>query len=360
MTHQDIIRLRLYNQHIAKPLDGSPAAVVSSQLAMQAQDYAGALWSVGLRLPQATQADIERAIDNRQIVRTWPMRGTLHFLAADDIRWMLALLAPRVLAATASRRRNLKLDDTVFALAQRLITAALQGGKVLTRNQLLEELEKGGITTAGQRGIHILAHLSQQAVICFGPHQEKLPTFVLLDEWIPTSKKLTRDQALAELAQRFFTGHGPATIQDLSRWAGLTLRDARAGLEAASSQLASETVDGQVYWMAPAPAAPHDPSAIYLLPGFDEYILGYKDRSLMLELEHSQKIVPGNNGVFMPTIVSDGQVIGTWKRLVKKDTVHITLLPFVKISPAQQAAAEVSASRYAAFTGKTPVVTLSQ
>jgi hypothetical protein len=357
MTHVDITHQRLLNQHIAQADLQTPAEVVRSLVAMQAQDYAGALWSVALRTPAATQTDVEQAIADKAIIRTWPMRGTLHFVAPEDIRWLLKLLGPRIIRSAAGRDRNLGLDDKVYARARKLVVAALEGGKVLTRNQLYDILTKGGVEPAGQRGIHILARFSQERLLCFGPHQEKQPTFVLLEEWVAPAQDLTEDEALAELAKRYFTSHGPATENDLARWAGLSLGGVRRGLEMVRSELAHELVDGQTYWMAPGtPVSPANNAQVYLLPGFDEYILGYKDRSLMLELEHSPKIVPGNNGMFMPTIVADGQVVGLWRRTIKKNHVAVVLQPFTTLTAAQLRAAAVQAKRYEAFLGKPVIV----
>jgi hypothetical protein len=323
---------------------------------MQAQDYPGVKWSVGLRLPGATDSDIEQAIANKAIIRTWPMRGTLHFVAPEDARWLLKLLTPRVIAQTAGRYRQLELDDDIFARSQELFAQALQGGKQLTRAEMLQLLEAAGIATTGQRGYHLLARAAQDGLICFGPPSGKQQTFTLLEEWIPPAKSLERDEALAELARRYFTGHGPATVQDLAWWSGLTLTDARAGLEMVKSDLVQETIGGQTYWLSPDIPAPKDPPATFLLPGFDEYLLGYKDRSAALDPIHAQKIVPGNNGIFNPTVVIDGKIVGTWKRAFKKEAVMMTVSPFNPLSQAQSRAINAAAKLYASFVGLSPTV----
>ncbi|MBE7468944.1 MAG: winged helix DNA-binding domain-containing protein [Anaerolineae bacterium] len=356
MTPQDIAHYRLANQHIADPHLKEPDQVVARLGALQAQDYAGAKWSIGLRLPDATEADIEQAIADKTIVRTWPMRGTLHFVAAADARWLLQLLTPRVIAQTAGRYRQLELDEAIFARSKELFAGALQGGQQLTRADMQQLLEEAGISTAGQRGYHILVRSAQDGLICFGVPQGKQQTFTLLDEWIAPTPTWERDEALAELANRYFTGHGPATIHDLAWWSGLTLTDARAGLEQIKAKLRSETINGQTYWLSPdTPALPeHSPTA-YLLPGFDEYLLGYTDRSAVLKPEHAPKIVPGNNGMFMPTVVLDGQVAGLWKRTFKKDRLTLTLSPFTSFSPAHRQALNSAAERYRKFVGAAAV-----
>ena len=221
----DIANLRLSSQHIAQADLATARDVTSWMGAMQAQDYAGALWAIGLRTPHLTKDDIEKAIEQREIVRTWPMRGTLHFLAAEDARWMTRLLAPRTLAAAASRRKQLAIDDSVLMAARDVIVRALEGEKCLTRNELCNRLDTAGIATAGQRGIHLLHYWAEMTLICFGPHDGKQPTFVLMDEWLPKIPGKDRDEALKELAIRYFKSHGPASLRDFSGWSNLTVKE---------------------------------------------------------------------------------------------------------------------------------------
>src|SRR5580693_7398995 len=235
MLPRDIAHQRLINQQIAAPSHKKPCDVVAALGAMQAQDFLGALWAIGLRLPHATEAEVKQAIADRAIIRTWPMRGTLHFVAAADVRWMLELLTPRVIAGRASRHRAIGLDVPVFLRCEKLLVKALQGGHQVARGELLTLLERAGISTDGTRGYVILWRLAHERVICFGCHQGRQPSFALLDEWAPKAKSLPRVQALAELALRYFTGHGPATLRDYVWWSGLKVADARAGLEMVSS-----------------------------------------------------------------------------------------------------------------------------
>lgn len=358
MNLSGITWLRLCNQQIVATNFTTPGEVVAWLGAMQAQDYAGAKWSIGLRLPEATDEMIEQAIADKTIVRTWPMRGTLHFVAPEDARWLLALLTPRVIAQTAGRYRQLELDETIFARSKELFTRALQGGKQLTRDEMYQLLERNNISPEGQRGYHILCRAAQDGLICFGPPSGKQQTFTLLEEWAPQAKHLARDEALAELTRRYFTSHGPATVQDLAWWAGLTLTEARIGLEMVKSHFRQETVGGQAYWMSPeTPAGAEHSPGLFLLPGFDEYMLGYKDRSAILEPIHAQKIVPGNNGIFNPTLVIEGKVVGVWKRTFKKDAVIVTVSPFDTLSETYHPAITTAAERYGKFVGKSATVT---
>jgi hypothetical protein len=352
MKASDIGGHRLRQQQISRQGFKQAGGLVSWLGAVQAQDFAGAKWSLGLRLPGSTDADIERAIADKSVVRTWPMRGTLHFVAAADVRWMLQLLTPRVVAGSKSRLRDLGLDEAAVSRSYKAMTKALQGGKQVMRKEVMAVLERAGISTAGQRGYHLLWRAAQAGLICQGCMSGKQQTFALLDEWVPPSRALTRDEALAEIARRYFTSHGPATLQDFLWWTGLTTVDARAGIEMAKSQLIEETMAGKTYWMSStAPSARDRSPTAYLLPGFDEYLLGYRDRSAVLELRHASRIAPGANGVFNPTIVIDGQVAGTWKRTFKKGAVVVALSPFAALSEAKRRAVAVAAEGYGRFHG---------
>src|ERR1700722_4804854 len=197
MLPRDIAHQRLINQQIAAPSHKKPCDVVAALGAMQAQDFLGALWAIGLRLPHATEAEVKQAIADRTIIRTWPMRGTLHFVAAADVRWMLELLAPRVIASSARRHELFGLDDALIARIKKLIIGALQGSRQLTRDEMYRLLERADVSVTGQRGFHILWRLAHDGVICFGAHRGKQATFALLDEWLPKTQDLGRDQALA-------------------------------------------------------------------------------------------------------------------------------------------------------------------
>ena len=354
----NIAQLRLINQRITDHPFTQPAEVVAWLGAMQAQDFSGTLWAIGLRMKEASEQQVEQAISERQIVRTWPMRGTLHFVAAKDVRWLLQLLTPRIIAQAAGRYRQLELDAATFAASQAVFVRALQGGKQLTREELYQRLEEAGIVTTGQRGYHLLCRAAQDGLICFGAPSDTQQTFTLLDEWIPASKPLSREEALAELARRYFNSHAPATLQDLMRWAGISTADAKIALAAVAKELIQEKIDGEIYWMPPHVAATeHDSDLrasdnLYLLPGFDEYILGYGKRDAVLDPAYASAICPGGNGVFYPTIVSNGRVVGTWKRVLKKTNVQITPSPFQPLSELEGEAFALAADRYIAFLGR--------
>jgi hypothetical protein len=258
------------------------------------------------------------ALDAGEVVRSWPMRGTLHLVAADDLRWMLALLGPRVLAGAAGRRATVGLTDADVERARELAQEALTGGRRLGRAALIAALAAGGVPTEGQRGYHLLWWLAQSGVTCLGPTADGEQLFVLLDEWLPRTAARERAEALGELALRYFRGHGPATVKDLVRWAGVTVRDVKAGLAIAAPHLQRLTVDGIEHWLDPATpdrlaAARAEAESVHLLPGFDELVLGYADRSCTVPPAFADRIVPGNNGMFRATAVSAGTVVGVWR-----------------------------------------------
>ena len=347
MTTFDVARRRLHNQLITRHSFEKPGDVVRWMGAVQAQDYRGGLWAVGLRVPDATEADVERAIAERNIVRTWPMRGTLHFVAPEDVRWMLELLTPRVVARSAGRHRQLGLDDATFSRSRRAVERALRDGRRLPRTAAYRALEAAGIATTGQRGIHILGWLAQKGVVCFGPREGKQQTFVLLDEWVPAARALERDEALGELAERYFASHGPATLQDFTWWSGLTVADARSGLGMVASQFLHEVVDGRTYWFSSSAPAEKGARA-HLLPVYDEYTVAYKDRSAVLDPAYARQT---GNGIFSPIVVIDGWVAGTWKRTLDKQAVTVVPDLFTPPSKTESRALAAAAERYGAFLG---------
>ncbi|MEO8622000.1 MAG: winged helix DNA-binding domain-containing protein [bacterium] len=351
-TLPDIPGLRLRAQRVANPASTTPEAIVTHLGAVQAQDYPGALWSIALRLPHANRNDVERAIHERTIVRTWPMRGTLHFVPAIDARWMLESMASRIIKGAAGRHRQLELDEAAFRRSRILVAKALTKKPIQTRSELFAVLNAGGVSTEGQRGIHILRQLCMECMLCQGPHAEKQPTFVLFDEWIRTSRVRDRDDALCTLAERFFVSHGPATIRDFVWWTGLKVSDARIGLHLAHSSLECLKTNEAEYWMANTrPTADAAEPRAHMLPGFDEFLLGYTDRSAALASLHAHRIVPGGNGVFYPTLVLDGRVCGTWRRTLRAKSVVLEATPFTRLKSADRKAFAIPAERYAEYLG---------
>jgi hypothetical protein len=335
----------------------SVSGVVEWFGAMQAQDMASGLWSLGVRLPGWTAGDVTDALERREAIRTWPMRGTVHLVPPADAHWMLDLLGVRALAGAPRRRETIGLDVEVAERGVEVLAQALRGER-LTRAECLATLAAAGVELTGQMGYHLLWYASQKGVTCIAPHRGKEQTFVLLDEWAPKPNRPEREEALGIIALRYFRSHGPATRADLARWTGLTMTDARAGIAAAGDGLTTVRVEGTEMVVdrrvleGAAPAAPEWAA----LPGFDEYMLGYKDRSMMVDEGHLQAIVPGGNGVFQSTLVRGGRVVATWKRTLGRKAVTIDVFPLVPLRPAERTRAEAALRPYAEFVGLPPQV----
>ncbi|WCN79705.1 winged helix DNA-binding domain-containing protein [Micromonospora sp. LH3U1] len=335
---------------------GTVAEVVDWFGAMQAQDLASGLWSLGARLPGRTLADVQAALERREALRTWPMRGTVHLVPPADARWMLELTGVRSLAGAATRRAQLGLTEADADRAVDVLGAALAGGGRLTRAQCLATLRAAGLGTDGQRGYHLIWYASVRGVTCVAPNVGTDQTFALLDEWAPESRRLDRDEALALLAHRYVRGHGPVTAREFAGWSGLTLTDARRGLGAAGDKLSTVRVDDEAMHVdaavADAPRTTVDD--VLALPGFDEYLLGYRDRTLMLDPAHQAAVVPGNNGIFQATVVHAGRVVGLWKRRLGRTAVTVTIKPLTPLATTTRARVEQALMRYADFVGLPP------
>jgi DNA glycosylase AlkZ-like len=345
--------LRLAAQRIGGRSDTSaPADVVRWMLALQGQDLPGVKWSVGVRQEQGTQTAVDAAFEAGTIVRSWPLRGTLHLVAAEDLGWLLELTAVRALRSAAARRAVLELAESDVEGARETVVASLRGGRFLTRDALLAAIAHGGVSTAGQRGYHILWYLAQTGTLVLGAPAGRQQTFHLLDEWVREPRRLEGDAALSELALRFFCSHGPATAQDLARWSGLPLSEVRRGLDICGPELTTLELEGTTYHLAPETLeAPLPSRRVHLLPGFDEYLLGYGDRSAALRPEHAEAIVPGGNGMFLATIVLDGQVVGTWKRTVKRVDVVIEPRLFGPLPRLAREGLVAATAAYGAYLG---------
>jgi hypothetical protein len=299
---------------------------------------------------KATDAGVERAFDDGSILRTHVLRPTWHFVLPADIRWLLALTGPRIEASMAYRYRQLELEPPTLRRAKAALESALRDGSELTRDELRAVLERARISTDGQRMAFILMSAELNGIVCSGPRRGRQFTYALLELRVPPTKSRTRDEALAELATRYFASRGPATVQDLARWAGLTVTDARIGLEAVRDDLRSRLVAGRACWFLPTrPAALPSPTA-WLLSIYDEYISGYRDRSAIVERRHGKKLV-GMGNALTSVIVIDGRIVGTWKRTLGTRSVRVATRFFDRPSRRDERAVLAASRRYAAFHG---------
>lgn len=356
MVDLRIAHRRLGNQHIASPTFEKPEEVVRWMGAVQAQEFAGALWAIGLRTRNATAADVEQAMADGRIVRAHPMRGTWHFVPGEDLRWHLSLTTRRRIAQTAYYYRQLELDDAILAASNEVFARTLRGGKQLIRPELAAALEQAGISTRDLRLTFLLSYAELSGVICSGARRGKQFTYALLDEVVPASRKLDHDEALAELTRRYFTSHGPATPQDFAWWSGLTVNDARTGLSMNSACLEREIIDGQDYWFAPSlPCAQIAATSTHLLPTYDEYTVAYKDRSSIFDAAYTDKLDP-RGGILANVIAINGEIVGTWKRAVKKDAIVLAPQFFRSLDEAEAHAFMASVSRYGTCFGTNVII----
>ncbi|HEY3388145.1 MAG TPA: winged helix DNA-binding domain-containing protein [Prolixibacteraceae bacterium] len=297
--------------------------------ALQAQDFAMAKWAVGVRLLNPTDTKIQAALNTGEIIRIHLMRPTWHFVSADDVYWLLDLSAGKIKAAMKSRDRELELSEAIFTRCNKIIESELSGGAHLTREELARAFHNVNINTDNNRLSHILVRAEVEGIVCSGQIKGNKQTYALLSERVPYRKILSKEESLAELAKRYFTSHGPATLQDFVWWSGLSVTEARQGLDAVKAGFIFEAVDSAIYWFKDSFSRSYvESNSVYLLPAFDEFLISYRDRGASLSQVHHKNAV-SDNGIFRPVIVVNGQVTGLWNRTFIKDKVVIRTTPFL-------------------------------
>jgi hypothetical protein len=333
-----------------KPTLKTVSEVVARLGAVQAQDYGASKWGIAQRTRGLTDARIEKEIDDGVIVRTHVLRPTWHFVAAADIGWMLALSAPRVHAANAFWYRWLEVDDAVARRSRTVVTKALRDGEHLTRAELGQALTRARIqVTSPQRLACIVMRAELDGVICSGARRGKQFTYALLEERVPRPTVLEREAASFELARRYFTTRGPATVDDFAWWSGLTKADAKRGVEAAATHLEHESIEGRSYWFPAAERPVRISSSLaHLLPNYDEYFIGLKDRSAFgARLKSSGR--PRTNALSGHILIVNGQIVGGWRRTLVGRTVVIEPKSLIRLSEAERRAVGVAARRFGRF-----------
>ena len=324
---------------------------MQSLIAVQAQEYLQAKWGLALRTRDATEADVETLVNDGSILRTHALRPTWHFVAATDIRWVLALTGPRVHVANAHPYRRLELDASIIRKSHKVIARALEGGKQLTRNQLRDVMLRTKIDLGEtQRLPYILMHAELEGLICNGARQGKQSTYALLEERVPPVPAIERDEALLRLVAGYFKTRGPATVHDCAWWSGLTISDIRRGVDMAGTTLEKVTSDDKTYWTAPSTRLPKA-SSTHLLPIYDEYFIGLKDRSAIGQRLRDGKVVLGGDALFANIAFIDGQNVGGWKRTIQKGTVEIDFTPLVPLTAAERKRLDREGQRFGEFLG---------
>lgn len=349
MQLSDIPNLRLQNQQITSHIAKTPQDLVSYLGAVQSQDFYGAVWALGLRLPGSTFAGIEKDFNEGKILRTHALRPTWHFVTPEDIRWIMDLNAPQVKKVMGYYNNQLDINDKLLKKTNQIIKSFLKG-KPATRTQISADLKKNGIAGTGQRIGHIIGWAELDNIICSGPRIGKQFTYALLDEVAPKTKEISRDESLGKLAEIFFKTRGPATIKDFSKWSYLSQLDCKKGLDSVKSKFQSENIEGKEYFFVPPSAIRNAPSAL-LLPNYDEYISSYADFSIISTEQTRKNLDKIGNAVFWNHMVSDGNIVGSWRRVFKPKSVEIELAPLAKLSKEDTTAFDKAALDFGKFYG---------
>jgi hypothetical protein len=360
MQGKIILEQRLANQMISHPTLDKAEDVVRHLGAVQAQDYAAALWAIGLRMTKSSEDNLERAVADSTLLRTHVMRPTWHFVPPEDVRWMLKLSADRIHKQMAATYRQVEVEAKLFSRTNSLIGKALEGGKQLTRDELKTILEKKGISRVNERFGFMIIAAELEAVVCSGGRRGKQITYALLDERVPKTKPLSPEDAKAKLTWRYFNSHGPATARDFAWWAGMNLTQANSCIELIKSKLVKQKIDGQIYWRSiqqSEQSDTRDPKGrLHLLPNYDEYTVGYTERSLFFDEEHTPKLDVRGQAIFQHAIIYDGRIVGTWRRTIGKNSVTVARNEFVRFNKSQDREFTKSVKSYAKFLDLTPVI----
>ncbi len=320
MTSGDIAHIRLVNQQISGSAFTSPEDLVRWMGCIQAQDYPGAKWAIGCRVKGTTDATIERLINDGKILRTHILRPTWHLVLPDDIHWMLKLTAPRIKALYRGYHQKIGIDQDILKRSKTIITKALDKNGKMTRPELSLLLKNEKVNTAEGRISFLLMDAELDGLICCVGKLGNQFAYTLLDEEASNAKCISRDEAIAALAKRYFISRGPATIQDFAWWSGLNVTDAKKGIELNKELLTHELVNGNNYWFSSKQEIMKTAeNSVDMLPPFDEYTVAYKDRKDVLDPKFYTEAVFG----LKPIIINDGQVVGTWKSIAKKDGILI-------------------------------------
>lgn len=350
MTDIEITALRLQQQQISQPQYSSPNELVAYMCAMQAQDFNMGKWAIASRLKDASMAEVERAFNEGKILRTHVMRPTWHFIAAQDYRWMLELTSPQIKTIAKPRAINWGFDEQIFHKSFDVIGKALSNNHHLTREQIMTELIKAGINTDEGRSYHMMLWAELEGIVCSGAVAGKEQTYALLDERVPQNANLTKEEALHKLALAYFTSHAPASLADFVWWSSLKTSDARKAVQSIQSQVSQVKINASEYYF-PKDLIPTTNISAYFLPAYDEFVIAYRDRTHLLKPEWNANAI-SSNGIFKPVIVLNGQVIGIWKRTLKKDSVTIEAQIFTSISKSELRLLEEAAEKYAHYEGK--------
>ncbi|HZW39710.1 MAG TPA: winged helix DNA-binding domain-containing protein [Ignavibacteriaceae bacterium] len=350
MKLNDISSLRIINQQIDQSKFNSVKLLVGHMGAMQAQDFLMAKYAIGLRVNNADDSIVSEAINNGDIIRTHLLRPTWHFVSSDNIYWMLKLTAPRIKKILNFRNKQLGLDTALYKKSNKIIEKALTGNNNLTREELISILKKNKIDVDENRASHYLMEAEIIELVCSGTIKNGKQTYALLDERITRKDNLSREEALAKLAELYFTSHGPATDKDFYWWSGLTIKEVRIAIELISKKFNVEKINEENY-IFKNPSKFMKNSGVYLLPAYDEFVISYKDRTALLHPDNHESVI-SMNGIFKPTILVNGKVAGIWKRVTKNNVIKVEINLFGKVNSLNKNLIEKAVSKYSNFLGK--------
>ncbi|TGM95502.1 winged helix DNA-binding domain-containing protein [Leptospira dzoumogneensis] len=350
----NIALTRLKHLNVLGSQYSSPEKLVEVLVAIQGQDYAASKWAVGLRIPDLNEEDIESAFLDKKIVRSWPLRGTLHVVSSKDIYWLLDLLGPPTISKYAAHYKKIELDPKVLKKCYSILSKNLSNQNFLTRKEISSILEKSGIITNTTRLSHILQRAGLEGLICFGPRRDKDFTYALIEEWIPGVKnvKKPKEEALYEITKKYFDTRAPATLADFVWWSGLNVKDAKTGIESFSSKLNSFQKDDQTYYIPKKTELVDKGSdTLFLLPAFDEFLLAYTDRRDCMDPPPKRLLTPADD-LFRPILVINGWVSGIWQRELKKEDIILKVNPYKPLNANLKKKLKKAAEEYAKFLGK--------
>lgn len=323
MDETDILHLRLHHQLLLPGSGRTVTNVVERMGALQAQDYAMMKWAVGSRVPGSTEADVENALNAGELLRTHVLRPTWHVVSPKDIRWMLALTAQRIRNKMKPRDKQLGLTDEIINRSKTLLVKALEAGEHLTKEDIDALWNRASIPTTEYRDAHLLMHAELDGLVCSGKTIGNSRSYALMEERAPIREQWSKEEALYKLAKAYFQCRWPATLQDFAWWSGLAMGDVRLAVSLIQPEFRVETIGEQVFLLADKSVErPKSVDSIHLLPAFDEFIIAYRERSATLLPTQFQKVVT-TNGFFRPAVLHEGKVVGTWKRIGKKEQVDV-------------------------------------
>lgn len=325
----DIGAIRLQTQQITNPTVASAADLLAQLGAVQAQDFAMAKWSLGVRLKDVDEKAIESTFNKGEILRTHVLRPTWHFVAAQDIDWMLRLTAPRIFPALNTRRKELGIDDKLIHQCYDVLGKELAGNNACTKEELLGVFSQKGLHFDSSVFYHLMMCAELDRIVCSGSLKGRKQTYALLAERAVNPIQKSKEEALAELAYRYIKTRGPVTVADFVWWSGLTTSEAKQAFEFNQKQFVMEQLNGVNYWMPSL--VEKISSSTFLLPAFDEFLISYRNREALISKEISPKAI-SSNGIFRPIVVQDGQIAGIWKRTAKPRRIEIEITPFKPFS----------------------------